>query len=180
VRLPGGINALKAAHSPSLEASRTSLMVGPPCDLLAFAGRVRQGQEGTEFGNELRIAGRSQSPEGGNPRSGLARNGWKARRGSRRREGHNPEDATAGDVGLPGTQPDPLRSRPLEGTKPQERGRAEGESTRHGGGLWQYPAGPRKPRDGWRWHSKGCRSAARRGRTARTGSARTKVEAGGW
>jgi len=51
--------------------------------------------------------------------------------------------------------------------------------TSPGGGLRSYPEGPRKLRDGWRWHSKGCRSAAARGRTAGARFVRAKAEAGG-
>jgi hypothetical protein len=55
-----------------------------------------------------------RSPEGGNPTSGLVRNAQEARRGARRHEGTNPEDARCRRVEPP-SEPAPSSWRLLKG-----------------------------------------------------------------
>jgi hypothetical protein len=91
-----------------------------PSALLAWLGSDEQRQEGSGRLERAPDRREDQGPEGRNPRSGLVGNDGKARRGARRQEGSNPEDARCQRVEPLGV-PAPSCSRPLKGPKPHER-----------------------------------------------------------
>jgi hypothetical protein len=80
------MKALKAAHPPAHEESRSSMMVGPDARLLAFERQVRQCQEGSVLGNEPRTSGRRNALKGAIPGAapgGNVREGAKGIKASR-------------------------------------------------------------------------------------------------
>jgi len=82
-------------------------MVGPGARTASARASGQAMPGGPGASKEVSELREEKCPEGSNPTSGLGRNAGKARGGSRRREGPNPEDASAGDVGIPGKKPDP-------------------------------------------------------------------------
>lgn len=127
-----------------------------------------------------------KSPEGSNPKSGPER-----KRSGRREGDQGVERARTLRTQRLGTWESPEKNRilcaddrwreqnPMRGAGPSPSRKRQLEQISPGSGLRSYPEGQRKLRDGWQWHSKGCRSTAARGSTARVGSVRIKAEAGG-